>query len=49
MDAIRRFEEWEPDFRPENAIANARRFSPANFDKGFREAVEYFRTRELQA
>lgn len=48
MDAIRRFEEWEPDFKPANALANAERFSPANFDKGFREAVEYFRTRELQ-
>ncbi len=49
MDAIARFEEWEPDFKPANAIANAARFSPANFDKGFREAVEYFRTRELVA
>jgi len=49
MDAIARFEEWEPDFKPANAIANAARFSPANFDKGFREAVEYFRTRELTA
>ncbi len=48
MDAIQRFEEWEPDFKPVNALANAERFSPANFDKGFREAVEYFRTRELQ-
>lgn len=48
VDAIRRFEEWEQDFKPEDAIANAKRFSPENFDKGFREAVEYFRNRELQ-
>jgi len=47
VDAIRRFEEWEPDFRPEDAVANAQRFSPERFEQGFRAALDYFRQREL--
>ena len=48
VDAIRRFEEWEPDFRPADAIANAQRFSPQAFATGFQAALDYFHTRELQ-
>lgn len=49
IDAIRRFEEWEPDFRPEDAIANAQRFSPAVFAKGIRSALDYFHRREIES
>jgi len=49
IDAIRRFEEWEPDFRVEDALANARRFSPEVFETGFRAAVDYFRQREIDS
>jgi len=49
IDAIRRFEEWEPDFRVEDALANARRFAPEVFETGFRAAVDYFRQREIDS
>ena len=49
IDAIRRFEEWEPDFRPEDAVANAARFSPQVFETGFRAALDYFRQREIDS
>lgn len=41
--AIRRFELWLPHFRPEDAVANARRFSPANFDTGFLSVLDRYR------
>ena len=39
VDAVERFERWHPDFNPEAARANARRFSPEVFDARFSAAV----------
>lgn len=47
IDAIHRFEEWESDFRPADAVENAQRFSPEVFDRRFREALEFYRNREM--
>lgn len=41
-DAIVRFEKWLPQFRPEDAVANAARFSPDVFEKGVLEAIDYY-------
>ena len=42
-EALRRFEQWLPGFRPEDATANAARFSPAAFAAGFLDALDHYR------
>lgn len=37
--AVRDFIAWQPDFRPQDAVANARRFSTEAFRDGFARAV----------
>ncbi|TYC94001.1 glycosyltransferase [Novosphingobium sp. BW1] len=44
-DAISRFERWEADFDPAQAVANAQRFAPEVFDAGILSAVEKLRAR----
>jgi glycosyltransferase involved in cell wall biosynthesis len=41
-DAVLRFEDWLPQFCPETAVAAAAKFSPENFDEGFKAAVLKF-------
>lgn len=44
-DALQRFEEWQPQFRPDDAVANAARFSPETFAAGILEALDFYRHR----
>ena len=39
VDAVERFERWHPDFSPQAARANARRFAPDVFDSRFTAAI----------
>lgn len=39
VDAVERFERWHPEFSPEAARANARRFAPEVFDARFTAAI----------
>lgn len=39
VEAIERFERWLPDFNSADAVANAARFAPEQFDRGFLDAV----------
>lgn len=39
VDAVKRFEQWMPHFSPDDAIKNAARFAPEEFDRGLLEAV----------
>ncbi|MCT2398716.1 glycosyltransferase [Novosphingobium mangrovi (ex Huang et al. 2023)] len=41
--ALQRFETWQPQFRSEDAIANAARFSPEAFATGFLDALDHYR------
>lgn len=38
-EAVRKFEGWHRHFDPVDAIVNARRFAPEEFDRGFMKAV----------
>lgn len=38
-EAVERLERWLPDFDSSRAVANAARFAPEHFDKGFKEAL----------
>lgn len=39
-EAVEALEAWLPEFDPQAAVANAARFAPEEFDRGFRQAVE---------
>lgn len=41
-DAVLDLEHWLPHFDPAQAVRNAARFSPENFDRGFLDAVRKF-------
>jgi len=43
VNAIRRFEEWQVQFRPDDAVRNAARFGPEVFARGIRDALDHFR------
>lgn len=45
MEAVERFEKWEPSFSPYEARDNAARFAPEKFDEKFLAAVERARER----
>jgi glycosyltransferase involved in cell wall biosynthesis len=45
IDAVLTFDSWLPHFDPAQAVANAARFAPENFDTGFLAAVEGYETR----
>jgi glycosyltransferase involved in cell wall biosynthesis len=47
-DALRRFEAWHPRFRPEDAVANAARFSPEAFTDGILAALDHYRLGSCQ-
>lgn len=42
-EALQRFEDWLPRFRPGDAVANAARFSPQAFAAGFLDALDSYR------
>lgn len=39
IDAVERFERWQPHFDPDAAVANAARFAPERFDAGISQIV----------
>ncbi|EHJ61767.1 glycosyl transferase group 1 [Novosphingobium pentaromativorans US6-1] len=43
IDAIRRFERWQPQFQPQEAVRNAARFGPDAFARGILDALDHFR------
>ena len=43
VNAIRRFEKWQPQFQPEEAVRNAARFGPDAFARGILDALDHFR------
>ena len=49
VEAIARFEEWLPQFRPEDAVRNAARFSPEVFAQGILAAIAHYQRTFEQA